>query len=44
MPQDVILFDFFGTLVEYQPDRTWLGYPASHELVATWGARFTADE
>lgn len=44
MPYAVILFDFFGTLVEYQPDRTRLGYPASHQLVSAWGADLTATE
>ena len=29
----VILFDFFGTLVDYSPSRTTQGYPRSHALV-----------
>jgi len=32
-----LLFDFFGTLVEYQPDRTRLGSPRTHELAGTMG-------
>lgn len=35
---EVVLFDFFGTLVEYKRDWTVLAYPASHELVASWGS------
>lgn len=35
----VILFDFFGTLVNYEADRTTLAYPRSHRLVARWGWR-----
>lgn len=36
---DVILFDFFGTLVRYQADRTALAYPRSHDLLTDWGWR-----
>jgi putative hydrolase of the HAD superfamily len=36
-----LLFDFFGTLVEYQPDRSSLGSPRSHELARSFG--FTGD-
>jgi len=32
-----LLFDFFGTLVEYQPDRSRLGSPRSHELARSFG-------
>ncbi|NQY58077.1 MAG: HAD family hydrolase [Ilumatobacteraceae bacterium] len=32
-----LLFDFFGTLVEYQPDRAMLGAPRTHELAAALG-------
>lgn len=32
-----LLFDFFGTLVEYEPDRTRLGYPDTHELAVSLG-------
>jgi putative hydrolase of the HAD superfamily len=41
---DVILFDFFGTLVRYQPDRTALAYPRSHGLLAGWGWRQDHDD
>lgn len=33
----VILFDFFGTLVDYRPDRTTLEYPRSHALATALG-------
>jgi putative hydrolase of the HAD superfamily len=32
----VVLFDFFGTLVAYEPDRSRLAYPATHELARTF--------
>lgn len=43
-----VLFDFFGTLVQYQPDRSALAYPATHDMVAGLGyefdhARFVSD-
>lgn len=41
---DVILFDFFGTLVRYEPDWTTLGYPRSRALVAELGWEFGHDE
>jgi putative hydrolase of the HAD superfamily len=34
---DAVLFDVFGTLVAYEPDRTALAYPKSHALVTGWG-------
>jgi len=34
---EALLFDFFGTLVEYQPDRSRLGSPRTHELAASMG-------
>jgi len=34
---EVLLFDFFGTLVGYEQDWTALGYPRSHALVAGMG-------
>lgn len=34
---DAILFDFFGTLVEYSPSRTEQGYRASHRVLQTLG-------
>lgn len=33
-----ILFDFFGTLVEYSASRTEQGYARSHHLLRQWGA------
>jgi putative hydrolase of the HAD superfamily len=33
-----ILFDFFGTLVDYSPSRTEQGYEQSHALLRTMGA------
>jgi putative hydrolase of the HAD superfamily len=41
---DVILFDFFGTLVAYQADRRALAYPRSHHLVVEWGCELSHDE
>jgi putative hydrolase of the HAD superfamily len=38
---EAVLFDFFGTLVEYQPDRARLDYPSSHCLLASWGHSLT---
>ncbi len=32
-----VLFDFFGTLVEYQPDRARLGAPETHRLARSCG-------
>lgn len=32
-----VLFDFFGTLVEYQPDRARLGAPETHRLARSYG-------
>lgn len=34
---DAVLFDFFGTLVDYQPDRSRLAYPASHAMASALG-------
>lgn len=34
---EAVLFDFFGTLVTYEPDRSRLAYPDSHRLLRTWG-------
>ncbi|MFD0567391.1 HAD family hydrolase [Kitasatospora saccharophila] len=33
-----LLFDFFGTLVDYSPSRTEQGYPRSHALLREFGA------
>jgi putative hydrolase of the HAD superfamily len=41
---DVILFDFFGTLVTYESDVTQLAYPATHDRLTGWGAGCTHDE
>jgi putative hydrolase of the HAD superfamily len=38
---EAVLFDFFGTLVEYQPDRVRLEYPKSHRLLSSWGHSLT---
>ena len=35
---DHILFDFFGTLVEYSPSRTEQGYGRSHALLRSFGS------
>lgn len=35
---EVIIFDFFGTLVDYSPSRTEQGYYRSHNLVESMGA------
>jgi putative hydrolase of the HAD superfamily len=34
---EVILFDVFGTLVEYERQIARLSYPSTHALVASWG-------
>ena len=34
---DVVLFDFFGTLIGYDSDWAAVGYPRSHELLGRWG-------
>lgn len=39
-----LLFDFFGTLVDYQPDRARLGYPRTHALLTSWGPTLGHDE
>lgn len=41
---DVVLFDFFGTLVDYEPDRTRLTYPRTYDLVHGWGAVITHED
>ena len=38
-----ILFDFFGTLVTYEPDRSRLEYPATHRLARSLGYRWDHD-
>ncbi len=34
---DVVLLDFFGTLVDYSPSRVEQGYERSHQLLVRWG-------
>lgn len=34
---EALLFDFFGTLVDYQPDRGELSYPTTHRLAVALG-------
>lgn len=43
-PPSVVLFDFFGTLVTYEADRTALRYDATHRLLAGWGCVLSHDE
>jgi putative hydrolase of the HAD superfamily len=43
-PIEVVLFDFFGTLVTYEPDRTVVAYPRTHDLIAGWGSIATHDQ
>lgn len=38
-----VLFDFFGTLVDYRPDPRQ-GYPRTYLLLRQWGAEVTYDE
>lgn len=38
---EAVLFDFFGTLVAYEPDWGRLAYPDSHRLLQTWGCDLT---
>lgn len=40
----VVLFDFFGTLAAYEPDRAGLAYPRSHALLERWGQPLSHDE
>ena len=39
-----VLFDFFGTLVEYSPSRTEQGYEQTHALLRRVGAEISYDE
>ncbi len=43
-PLGALLFDFFGTLVEYQPDRIAHEYPRTYDLAASFGFRGSYDE
>ncbi|BAJ32934.1 MULTISPECIES: HAD family hydrolase [Kitasatospora] len=38
-----LLFDFFGTLVDYSPSRTEQGYPRSHALLRGFGSTLDYD-
>ncbi|MCU1345191.1 MAG: putative hydrolase [Acidimicrobiia bacterium] len=38
-----IFFDFFGTLVGYEPDLASISYPKSHQLLVSWGHSLTHD-
>lgn len=42
--KQAVLFDFFGTLVGYQPDRARLGYPETHRLLTSWGWSMAHDD
>ena len=44
MGESAILFDFFGTLAAYEPDRAALAYPASHALLEGWGQPLSHDQ
>lgn len=39
-----LLFDFFGTLVAYEPDRSRLGYRRTHQLVRSLGSTLSHDD
>lgn len=38
---EAVLFDFFGTLVAYEPEWSRLAYPDSHRLLEMWGCDLT---
>jgi putative hydrolase of the HAD superfamily len=40
---EVLLFDFFGTLVAYSDSRREQGYRRSHELLGSWGCDLAYD-
>lgn len=40
----VVLFDFFGTLVQYEANRTALKYPDTHNLLCEWGFADSHDD
>jgi putative hydrolase of the HAD superfamily len=44
MRPEVILFDFFGTLVTYEADRTAITYERTHALLADHGSVLSHDE
>lgn len=39
---EAVLFDVFGTLVDYEPDRRRLAYPQSRSLLRSWGHEMAA--
>lgn len=41
---EIVLFDVFGTLIEYQPDRRELGAPATHDVARGCGVDMSYDE
>ena len=41
---DAVLFDFFGTVVEYEPDRANLHYGSTFTLLESWGHRLASHE
>ena len=41
---DAVLFDVFGTLVEYERDVATLAYPSTHALLTGWGIAQSHDE
>ena len=41
---EAVLFDFFGTLVDYSPSRVEQGYPRTHALLAEHGVALAYDE
>lgn len=44
MGSSVVLFDFFGTLAAYEPDRAALAYPVTHSLLEGWGQQISHDD
>ncbi|MFV0523998.1 MAG: HAD family hydrolase [Acidimicrobiales bacterium] len=38
-----VMFDFFGTLVDYRPERSVHRYPRTHALAESWGLRLDHD-
>ena len=39
-----ILFDFFGTLVDYNPSRTGQGFPETHRIIGEMGGHLSYEE
>ena len=40
----MVLFDFFGTLANYEADRAALSYPRTHALLQSWGVGLSHDQ